>query len=278
MFERTAATRQDAPRPQFLQAKLEVGRSGDQAEREADRVAAAAVSPLRSPLPTTWRPLRVGAVPAAVVQRQPGPGKGQAGYELQITGKKGTVFQTTSNGVRVRFFLTDAELGKEPAIARGLDAMTAQIKKMNALLPDQAYAVTQLFIWTAATTGFRLILGTPTIYVDTDYAVKGDVGAVAHEMGHAVTHSYLQTSAAEAGTERGDRLRAMEQGMAEVYLALGGTRVEKLKDLGVTKPDLAEQSVAVGHFMVDPVNWSKSTEPEHPWQNYDEFFASAFEG
>jgi hypothetical protein len=70
-----------------------------------------------------------------VVQRQPGPGKGQAGYELQITGKKGTVFQTTSNGVRVRFFLTDAELGKEPAIARGLDAMTAQIKKMNALLP-----------------------------------------------------------------------------------------------------------------------------------------------
>jgi hypothetical protein len=135
VFERTAATRQDAPRPQFLQAKLEVGRSGDQAEREADRVAAAAMSPLRSPLPTTWRPLRVGAVPAAVVQRQPGPGKGQAGYELQITGKKGTVFQTTSNGVRVRFFLTDAELGKEPAIARGLDAMTAQIKKMNALLP-----------------------------------------------------------------------------------------------------------------------------------------------
>jgi hypothetical protein len=50
VFERAAATRQDAPRPAILQAKLVVGRSGDQAEREADRVAAAAMSPLRSPV------------------------------------------------------------------------------------------------------------------------------------------------------------------------------------------------------------------------------------
>jgi outer membrane protein OmpA-like peptidoglycan-associated protein len=278
VFERATTTWQDAPRAGILQAELEVGRSGDEAEREADTVAAAAVAPLRRPVLPGRLPLRAVAGPGAVVLRQRDPGKGAGAYEQKVSGKKGTVFQTTSNGIRVRFFLTHAELGKEPAIARGLAPMTAQIKKMNALLADQAYAVTQLLIWTAATTGFRLILGTPTVYVDSDYAARGDIGSVAHEMGHAVTHSYLQTSAAKAGTKEGERLRAMVQGIAEVYLALGTTKDEKLKDLGVTQPDLAEESVAVGHFMVDPMSWSKATEPEHPWQNYDEFFASAFEG
>ncbi len=213
-----------------------------------------------------------------MVLRQPDPARASSAYEQQVAGKRGTVFQTTSNGIRVRFYLTNGELDKEKGIATKLAAMTGQIKKMNGLLTDQAYAVTQLFIWTGATTGFRLILGTPTIYVDSAYAVIGDIGSIAHEMGHAIANSYLRTSTAEVGTERGDRRRTMLQGIAEIYLALRATKAEKLGDLGVTEPGLLDRSVALGHFMVDPMNWTKSTKSEHPWDNYDEFFASAFEG
>ncbi len=273
-----AVAASSVPLARTFQAELKVGRAKDAAEQEADRVAASVVSRWPSPYPSGWRPVSLAAGPVAVVQRQRGARTAPVAYERQVTGKRGTVFQTTVNGVTVRFFLTKGELDKEKAIAANLAAMTAQIKKLNAVLAGRVFAVTQLFIWTGATTGFRLILGTPTIYLDSTYAVAGDMGPVTHEMGHAIAYSYLQTSTAKADPKQSERLRAMLQAVAGIYLSLGDTKKEKLGKLGAGLPGQEERLVPLGHLMVDPSNWSKKTKPEHPWDNYEEFFASAFEG
>jgi outer membrane protein OmpA-like peptidoglycan-associated protein/predicted SprT family Zn-dependent metalloprotease len=263
-----------------LQAKLAVGSARDAAEQEADRVAAAVVSTQLSPYSSGWQPASPAAGPTALVQRQRGAGAAPVVNVQQVTGTPGTVFEATVNGITVRFYLAKGELDQAKAVGNNLATLTAQIKKLNALVTDQAFAVTQLFIYTGATTGFRLILGTPTIYIDSKYAVAGDIGSVTHEMGHAITHSYLQTSTANADPKQSERLRAMLQGVADVYLALRATKQEKLSKLGADLAGQDDKEVPLGHFMVSPSSWSAKTkqEPEHPWDNYDEFFASAFEG
>jgi len=273
----------DPPRPSLtLQAKLAVGTATDAAEQEADRVAAAVVSGQPSPYSSGWQPASPAAGPTALVQRQRGAGPTSVAGPQQFTGTPGTVFETTVNGITVRFYLAKAELDQEKKVTKNLATLTAQIKKLNALVTGQAFAVTQLFIYTGATTGFRLILGTPTIYIDSKYAVAGDIGSVTHEMGHAIAHSYLQTSTADADSEQSKRLRAMLQGVADVYVELGATKQEKLSKLGadLAGQDDKDKEVPLGYFMVSPSSWSAKAkqEPEHPWDNYEEFLASAFEG
>jgi hypothetical protein len=204
-------------------------------------------------------------------------------YSQKITRRKGTLFEKTMNGIQVRFFLYTGEIKKEPQIIANLSSVTAQMKKMNRMIAAPAHKVNQLFIWTAATNGFRIVLGKPVVYLDTRTAINKDLQTVAHEMGHAVNYSYIQRYKPTTGRKR--RKLTPEniiEMTADVFLQLQNTNSKKLANLGVKDPITKSMVIPVGLFMVDPWNWctlSKSKcKTEHPWQDFDEFFASAFSG
>jgi hypothetical protein len=260
-----------------MQTKLIIGESGDMQEQEADRVAQAVMRP--EPVPGLGDDVVSEVSPLAAVRLQRTPKAPEITDEATTQGKKGTVFQAKVGQVLVRFFLNPGEGDKEKQIRANLVAMTNQITTMNALMADPAYAVQQLLIWTGATSGFRIVLGAPAIYVDSKYAVSNDVEAVTHEMGHAILYSYSQASTKQSSTQKGPPLQNVVQKLAELYLQLKDTKQETFGSLGVASDTLKKTDpVSLGLFMVDPSNWAGSKETEHPWDNFDEFFASAFAG
>ena len=221
---------------------------------------------------------RISAIQPGSPQLQRTPDEPTGATSKNFAGSEGTVFQTADGGIQTRFFLYKREADKEKQIRGNLPAFTAQITKMNALLADSQYAVSQLFAWTDATSGFRLVLGRPTVYLDSNTIIEGNVGAVVHEMLHALAYSYARVAAQGTMARKGKPRQDVLAKMAETYVLLGATKPMKLASLGVTDPLVKDNTYALGHFMVDPWNWAKAKKPEHPWENYEELFASAFEG
>lgn len=86
--------------------------------------------------------------------------------------------------------------------------------------------------------------------------------AVVHESTHAVLDSYGRAEATGGGA--GKSASASLDRIAGLFLRLSRT-----------KP-IPGTSRAVGLAMVDPSWWKKGAPAEHPWDNYDEFFASAY--
>jgi hypothetical protein len=198
--------------------------------------------------------------------------------ETVTSGRPGVVVETTRNGILVRFFVRAGDKNLADKIRPNLSALTAEIAKLNGMMADPKAAVTQLFIWDGATTGFRIVLGRATVYLDTKYAVAGDVGTVTHEVGHAIIDSYSRQSGQQGGSAEGAAVRNVMQKVADLYLQLKQTKTATFGELGIASDVLPkDRSVALGHYMVDTSNWTKSREAEHPWDNFDEFFASAFE-
>ncbi|HEY6392103.1 MAG TPA: DUF4157 domain-containing protein [Bryobacteraceae bacterium] len=193
---------------------------------------------------------------------------------------KGTVYRAPANGIDVRYYLLPSETGDDKPIRTKLSELTAQMVTVNAMMSDPSFAVTQLLIWTGATTGFRIVLGKPTIYVDTKYILAGDKGAITHEMGHAVAHSFGHAPPKKEGAEeKPSGFRNVQLKVSDLFLALKRTKTQKLSKLVATIPkDISDGDIPLGLFMVSPLNWTKTGDLEHPWDNYDEFFASAFEG
>src|SRR5260370_5996233 len=184
---------------------------------------------------------------------------------------KGTVVPVKVDGVDVRCFLLQSENDNGKQIQKNLPAMAGQILKMNPMMADPSFAVKQLFIWTGATTGFRIVLGKPTIYVDTKYVISGDVRAIAHEMGHAIAHSYLHTSSKREGSEEEQSgFHNVLLKLAETYLALKKTKTQKLSKLVAKIPEgIEDAGVPLGLFLFSPLHWSKTGDFEHPWDTYD---------
>jgi len=204
-------------------------------------------------------------------------------YSQKITRRKGTLFEKTVNGIQVRFFLYTGEIGKESQILSQLSTVTSQIKKMNRMMAEPAYKVHQLFIWTAAITGFRIVLGKPVLYIDTQSLIKKGLESVTHEMGHAVAYSYIQGYKPTSGRKKRKLApKNVIEMIADVFLQLRKTTKKKLLDLGVKDRTTKSLVVPVGLFMVDPWNWcslpKSKCKTEHPWDGFDEFFASAFSG
>jgi hypothetical protein len=193
---------------------------------------------------------------------------------------KGMVVPVKVGGIDVRYFLLQSENDTDGQIKKNLPAMAGQILKMNPMMADPAFAVKQLFVWTGATTGFRIVLGKPTIYIDTKYVISGEVRAIAHEMGHAIAHSYLHAPSEKSGTEeKPSGFHNVLLKLAETYLILKKTKTQRLSKLVAKIPEGVEDAdVPLGLFLFSPLNWSKTGDLEHPWESFDEFFASAFEG
>lgn len=110
------------------------------------------------------------------------------------------------------------------------------------------------------TTRFALWEGKPVLMLDPTEARRQ---TAAHEMGHAIFY-YLEKRAEskEADAARAGNFRLK---IADIYARLANTK----------EATVGEDVIAAGLWIADPSQWSPGSAKEHPWQDADEFFASA---
>jgi hypothetical protein len=211
------------------------------------------------------------------------------------------VFETTEHGVRFVLVWGEVEAGGQnrvegmdlrspeeiranseqrsqlvAGVLRAMDNLSAIGKRIsddNALLtrlagdespvPVGDFHVRDCFVVAdAPTTGFRLWEGVPVLLLDFSTAHPE---TAAHEMGHAFDH-YFEERAEATGADHSTQPLLVR--VAEVFARLALTRCRT--KFGIT--------AAVGHWAADPTEWMKDAteaDKEHPWDNPDEFFASA---
>lgn len=180
-----------------------------------------------------------------------------AGSDLKLPWSWGdyTAFELMSSGIR---FLVAVGKTRQSAAKSAIPQLASRIAADNAAIADSARRVTTCFI-TSATTRFAYWGGKAVLMLDP---ADADVPTVAHEMGHAVLDSMMQAGASTKKTTAAATTSIPDR-VADLYLRLRDTRVP------------ADSTVAVGLMMVDPSEWSPGAKSEHPWENADEFFASA---
>jgi hypothetical protein len=162
-------------------------------------------------------------------------------------------FEQTLSGIR---FLVAVGKTQESAARSGIAKLATQVAADNAAIKDSARKVTTCFI-TPATTRFAYWGKAAVLMLDP---ADADVPTVAHEMGHAVLDAMMQAGG-PAGAK--SATTSVPARAADLYL-----RLEQ------TKP-ANDSTVPVGLMMVDPSALKAGAKSEHPWENADEFFASA---
>jgi hypothetical protein len=168
------------------------------------------------------------------------------------------LFELPSSGIR---FLVGVAERAEKKVRAMVPNLAARIAADNAVISDPARRVTICFITTGST---RFAYWGTAAVLMLDPA-DADVATVAHEMGHAIMDAMVQsgkTAAAGRSATTPDSTGVPAR-IADLFLRLQSTKTAK------------DSNVAVGVLMVDPPEWSKANKSEHPWQDADEFFASA---
>jgi hypothetical protein len=140
----------------------------------------------------------------------------------------------------------------DPAV---LKAMAKEVNAANALIADPAQKISQVAIGTGLTTRMATYDNKPMLVIDRQYATAA---TVSHESGHAVLE------AARLAKNDDVMLRT-----ADIYNRLMATKSVTVGPKG------DEMTEPAGILPFDPSQWSKGGSSEHPWQNADEFFASA---
>ena len=173
------------------------------------------------------------------------------------------LFEANSHGIR---FLVGIDASMQELISSTIPAIAEQIADDNKQINDAAYQVKTCIIG-PTTSRFALYQDTPVLMLHPSDA---DRSTVTHEMGHALFY-YLAvrsaTRSVDAVKAKSFRLR-----IADIYSRLGNT-----KDVRLVGADGTERTEKAGYWMVDPSQWNPGSRSEHPWQNPDEFFASAQE-
>ena len=162
-------------------------------------------------------------------------------------------FEQTSSGIR---FLVAVGKTQESAARSAIAQLATQVATDNAAIKDSARKVTTCFI-TPATTRFAYWGQAAVLMLDP---ADADLPTVAHEMGHAVLDAMMQAGGAGAKSAATTSVPAR---VADLYLRLEQTKPGK------------DSTVPVGLMMVDPSALKTGAKSEHPWENADEFFASA---
>ena len=162
-------------------------------------------------------------------------------------------FEQTSSGIR---FLVAVGKTQESAARSAIAQLATQVAADNAAIKDSARKVTTCFI-TPATTRFAYWGQAAVLMLDP---ADADLPTVAHEMGHAVLDAMMQAGGAGAKSAATTSVPAR---VADLYLRLEQTKPGK------------DSTVPVGLMMVDPSALKAGAKSEHPWENADEFFASA---
>jgi hypothetical protein len=256
--------------------RLEVSGPGDVAEVEANQLARSIMAtpgPARSPSLALGDQLRAtpiapGAISrraAPLIQRAPAPRRAPM-TELDLPWAQGdlTLFEVTVSGIRV---LAGVNATKEKTIRAVIPSIAKQIANANALIGDPAFQVKLCFI-VPTTTRFALFGGIPVLMLDP--TSEADSTTAAHEMGHAIFH-YL-TARSISGAPDASKAENFLLRIAAIYHQLANTKMHTAK-----APDGHEETHAVGHWIVDPSQWKPGSKFEHPWDDPDEFFASAKE-
>ena len=195
-----------------------------------------------------------------VLRRQP---KG-AETPLPFVSQGVSFFEEESSEVT---FLAGVDSKKERHIREAIPAMGKQIAADNLRIADPKDRVMTCFI-VPTTTRYALWEGKPTLMLDSSHA---DTETAAHEMGHAIfVHLQNRAKSKEKDAAKAGNFRLR---VADIY-----ARLEKTKPFTVGKGDDKAEEPA-GIWIADPSQWGgPGAAGEHPWDNAEEFFASAKAG
>jgi hypothetical protein len=217
--------------------------------------------------------LLVSGRPRVVVSSGPAlfrqPAKGQSApasqgpkrlYEYRYRGHL-----ITKYSLRGIDFLVGVHESMISNIEGNLDAIGAAIVAGNALISDTALQVKTCII-APTTTRYATYQDKPVLVLDPPNANNE---TATHEIGHAVFEQYSRTSGEAKSPTKG-----VAVAIADIFLRLAGTKsVQENERDERGNPRQAEHPA--GLWIADPSQWSKTLETEHPWQDADEFFASA---
>lgn len=195
-----------------------------------------------------------------VIQRSPGP---PANLDLPWTKGSHSLFEVTSSGIRV---LVGVAGSSEASVRKVIPKIAERVSKDNKLIKDPTLQVGTVFI-APTTTRFALLHGEGVLMLAPEDA---DVETVAHEMGHAVFHALSTRGSSKAKDAEPSKNFTLQ--MADIFVRLSSTKAVKMK--GTLGKD---ETHAIGLWMVDPSQWKPGGKVEHPWDDPDEFFASAKE-
>jgi len=215
-------------------------------------------------------------------------------------GHAGLVGEVVADGVAVRVFRSYEHLGitstktapyvvyvcgdhKSKAIttlAAGMKKVAQTTASVNAKLPAGAVARTELVVifGDESSAGYRVHQGKGLVVLDEESFAKGrGADTLAHEGGHGI-FQFHATSGRQSGSARVPDALALL--VADLFVRLATTKqVSMPSKLFNPKapPPIADPNRTTkpgGHVMVTDTLWAGSG--GHPWDNVDEFFASAF--
>jgi uncharacterized protein DUF4157 len=196
-----------------------------------------------------------------LIQRSPGP---PANLDLPWTHGDHSLFEVSSHGVRV---LVGVAATSEASVRKVIPKIAERVSKDNKLIKDPKSRVATVFI-AQTSTRFALLHGEPVLMLDP---ADADVETVAHEMGHVIFQALSSRGGDPKATDAAASKNFTLQ-IADIYHRLSGTKNVKMK--GTFGKD---ETHAIGLWMVDPSQWKSGGKVEHPWDDPDEFFASAKE-
>ena len=214
-------------------------------------------------------------------------------------GHAGLVGEVVQSQVTVRTFSRYEDLGvsskqtsEANAYACGTHqaaTITAQVKKMtevadatanaNAKLPAgvaQRIALVVVF-GDASSAGYRTHQGKGLMVLDKESFEKGAFAdMIAHEGAHAIFEFHATAGGGKAGARVPDPLALR---VADLFARLATTSLVPAptgKFDPKAPPPVKDGAQPAGHVMVSDTLWSGTG--GHPWENADEFFASAYGG
>lgn len=169
-----------------------------------------------------------------------------------------SLFEVSNSGIR---FLVAVNNDQEKAIRADIPAIGKQVSADNSRIKDPSSRVTTCII-ASTTTRFALWNGKPVLALAPDDV---NVETAAHEMGHAIFHALK--SQAESKAKDAAKAGTFRLIVADIYARLSETKEFTAGD----------ETHPAGLWIADPSQWLPGGAKEHPWQDPDEFFASAKE-
>jgi hypothetical protein len=182
----------------------------------------------------------------------------QANLDLPWRHGDYTLFVETNSGIR---FLVGIGAEKENQIRSAIKAIGKQVSADNRNIQDPDLQVMTVFI-VPTTTRFALWTGIPVLMLDPPDA---NMETAAHEMGHAIFH-YLNKRREQKSTDSA-RAHSFLLTVADIFARLSQTK----------QFTFDEKTAPAGLWIADPTQWRPGSKGEHPFDDPDEFFASAKE-
>jgi hypothetical protein len=201
---------------------------------------------------------------AGSMQRQPNPPpKTPAALKPDYVHKAEgfAIAKYTVNGIDFRVGVAIPDL---PTYESKLTSIAAEITKANALISDAAMQVNLCAI-APTVTRYATYGGKPVLALDL---ADADADTARHEMGHAV-FAFYRSQAADPKSN----LKDVPLVIADIFARLKATK--DVEDEEVRTSGTKEKKThPAGLWIVDPPQWSTRAS-EHPWDDPDEFSASA---